>query len=68
MPGISIWFKFSAARNTAELAGGPMFWAERQGIGRIITTMQELTKRFGPRYRPAPLLERLVASGKSWYG
>ena len=47
--------------------GGPMFWAERQGLDGIVATMKGLTERFGPRYRPAPLLERLAASGKSWY-
>jgi 3-hydroxyacyl-CoA dehydrogenase len=46
--------------------GGPMFWAERQGFDRIIAMMKELAQRFGPRYRPAPLLERLAASGKGW--
>jgi 3-hydroxyacyl-CoA dehydrogenase len=48
--------------------GGPMYWAERQGLARIAATMKELAKRFGPRYQPAPLLERLAASGESWYG
>lgn len=46
--------------------GGPMFWAERQGLERIVATMAGLAERFGPRYRPAPLLERLAASGESW--
>jgi 3-hydroxyacyl-CoA dehydrogenase len=48
--------------------GGPMFWGERQGLARIVAAMKELAKRFGPRYQPAPLIERLVASGESWYG
>ena len=46
--------------------GGPMFWAERQGLDRIVAVMNDLAERFGPRYRPAPLLERLVASGEGW--
>jgi 3-hydroxyacyl-CoA dehydrogenase len=46
--------------------GGPMFWAERYGLERILATMQDLSARLGPRYRPAPLLERLAASGKGW--
>jgi 3-hydroxyacyl-CoA dehydrogenase len=46
--------------------GGPMFWAERYGFERIITTMKVLADRFGPRYRPAPLLERLAAAGRGW--
>jgi 3-hydroxyacyl-CoA dehydrogenase len=46
--------------------GGPMFWAERQGFAPIVETMRHLAGRFGPRYRPAPLLERLAASGEGW--
>jgi 3-hydroxyacyl-CoA dehydrogenase len=46
--------------------GGPMFWAERHGFERIVAIMRELAERFGPRYRPAPLLERLAASGQGW--
>ncbi len=45
--------------------GGPMYWAERQGFERIVATMRSL-ERFGPRYRPAPLLERLAAAGTGW--
>jgi len=46
--------------------GGPMYWAERQGFEPIVATLKGLAERFGPRYRPAPLLERLAASGKGW--
>jgi 3-hydroxyacyl-CoA dehydrogenase len=47
--------------------GGPMYWAEQQGLGSVVTMMQELAGRLGPRYRPAPLLLRLADSGKGWY-
>lgn len=46
--------------------GGPMFWAERHGLDRILSTMRDLAERFGPRYSPATLLESLAASGKGW--
>ncbi len=46
--------------------GGPMYWAERHGFDRILATMRELSGRFGPRYRPAPLLERLATSRRGW--
>jgi 3-hydroxyacyl-CoA dehydrogenase len=45
--------------------GGPMYWAERQGFERIIAVMRSL-ERFGPRYRPAPLLERQASAGTGW--
>ncbi len=50
-----------------EVTGGPMFWADQQGLGNILTDI----KRFGEEYggeiwNPAPLLERLVAEGKTF--
>jgi len=44
--------------------GGPMYWAEEAGLERVIATMRRLAPRRGARWRPAPLLERLVASGR----
>lgn len=46
--------------------GGPMFWAERVGFARILATMRRLAPMRGQRWRPAPLLEALAASGKGW--
>ena len=46
--------------------GGPMFWAERHGLDRIVALMKDLAQRLSPRYRTAPLLKRLAASGKGW--
>jgi 3-hydroxyacyl-CoA dehydrogenase len=46
--------------------GGPMFWAEEQGLARVVHTMQRLAPTHGARWRPAALLERLVASGEGF--
>jgi 3-hydroxyacyl-CoA dehydrogenase len=46
--------------------GGPMHWGEQQGLERIVAMMEELAQRFGPRYRPAPLLVRLAAERSGW--
>jgi 3-hydroxyacyl-CoA dehydrogenase len=43
--------------------GGPMFWAEQTGLERVLETMRRLAPTHGARWRPAPLLERLVAAG-----
>ncbi|MFJ4345371.1 3-hydroxyacyl-CoA dehydrogenase NAD-binding domain-containing protein [Pseudomonas sp. NPDC089401] len=46
--------------------GGPMFYAERLGLGRVLERIQAFQARFGAWWTPAPLLERLVASGKTF--
>ncbi|HEX4649037.1 MAG TPA: 3-hydroxyacyl-CoA dehydrogenase NAD-binding domain-containing protein [Steroidobacteraceae bacterium] len=46
--------------------GGPMYWAELTGLERVVATMRSLAPRRGARWRPAPLLEHLVASGRGW--
>jgi 3-hydroxyacyl-CoA dehydrogenase len=46
--------------------GGPLFWAQETGFGKIIETMQKLAPTHGRRWQPAPLLERLAASGQGW--
>ncbi|HVN45168.1 MAG TPA: 3-hydroxyacyl-CoA dehydrogenase NAD-binding domain-containing protein [Steroidobacteraceae bacterium] len=43
--------------------GGPMFWAEQAGLGRVVETMQRLAPTHGARWRPAGLLERLASAG-----
>jgi len=44
--------------------GGPMSWADGQGLGSILDRLCTLQARFGEHWRPAPLIERLVADGK----
>jgi 3-hydroxyacyl-CoA dehydrogenase len=46
--------------------GGPMFWAQQAGLERVVATMGRLAPTHGARWRPAPLLERLAASGEGW--
>ena len=42
--------------------GGPMFWADHEGLSKIV----EKLKAFG--YEPAPLLVKLAAEGKTFTG
>jgi len=42
--------------------GGPMFWADSEGLPRIVAALE----RFG--MTPAPLLARLAATGKGFGG
>jgi len=48
--------------------GGPMFYAETVGLKTVLSRVHEYRARFGDYWEPAPLLERLVAEGKSFYG
>ena len=45
--------------------GGPMFYADQIGLDKVLARLQELDASAGPQWTPAPLLERLVAEGKT---
>jgi 3-hydroxyacyl-CoA dehydrogenase len=46
--------------------GGPMFWAETVvGLPKLVAKLKELEARYGEAFKPAPLLEKLAAEGKS---
>jgi 3-hydroxyacyl-CoA dehydrogenase len=47
--------------------GGPMFYAETIGLSTILARVNDYRSRFGDYWRPAPLLERLVAEGRGLY-
>ena len=47
--------------------GGPMFYAETVGLPLVLARVNEYRSRFGDYWRPAPLLERLVAEGRGLY-
>jgi len=46
--------------------GGPMFFADLTGVDKIYDTMKKLHDQHGDLLRPAPLLEELAKSGKSF--
>jgi 3-hydroxyacyl-CoA dehydrogenase len=43
--------------------GGPMFYADRVGLGRILDRITSFHRAFGVRWTPAPLLEHLARTG-----
>jgi 3-hydroxyacyl-CoA dehydrogenase len=47
--------------------GGPMFYAHTVGLPMVLARVREYRDRFGDYWKPAPLLEQLVSSGRSLY-
>ena len=47
--------------------GGPMAYADSLGLPHVLAKVNEYRARFGDHWQPAPLLERLAASGKGFY-
>jgi 3-hydroxyacyl-CoA dehydrogenase/enoyl-CoA hydratase/3-hydroxybutyryl-CoA epimerase len=48
--------------------GGLLFYADRLGIAATVASMEDLARRFGERFEPAPLLRRLADEGRGFYG
>ena len=46
--------------------GGPMWYADQLGLGRILTRVREFEEELGFWWKPAPLLERLVDEGRGF--
>jgi len=44
--------------------GGPLFYADQQGLPNVLATIRGFHDQHGELWQPAPLLERLVAQGK----
>jgi 3-hydroxyacyl-CoA dehydrogenase len=44
--------------------GGPMFYADLVGPDKVLAKMKEFEATMGEDFKPAPLLEKLVAEGK----
>ena len=47
--------------------GGPMFYADTVGLPTVLARVKDYRARFGDYWQPAPLLEKLVAEGRSFY-
>ncbi len=48
--------------------GGPMFYAETLGLGKVLQSIGKLQQMQGEYWKPAPLLMRRSAEGKSRFG
>lgn len=46
--------------------GGPMFYGEQIGLGKVLDRLQGYEATLGPEFKPSALLERLVADGKGF--
>ena len=46
--------------------GGPMFWADLQGLPVVLDKLRALQAAHGDAFAPSPLIERLVAQGKGF--
>jgi 3-hydroxyacyl-CoA dehydrogenase len=44
--------------------GGPMFYGDTIGLDKVLAKMKEFEATMGPEFKPAALLEKLVAEGK----
>ena len=46
--------------------GGPMFYGDLVGLPKVLAKMKEFEAKYGPQFKPAKLLEELVASGRKF--
>ncbi|CAN5155567.1 3-hydroxyacyl-CoA dehydrogenase NAD-binding domain-containing protein [soil metagenome] len=47
-------------------SGGPMFWADLQGLPTVLEKLKTLQAAHGEDFTPSPLIERLAAEGKGF--
>jgi len=48
--------------------GGPMYYADTIGVGKVYVAVRDFHRQHGALWTPAPLLQRLAESGKSFTG
>ncbi|MDP8918269.1 MAG: 3-hydroxyacyl-CoA dehydrogenase NAD-binding domain-containing protein [Pseudomonadota bacterium] len=46
--------------------GGPMFYGEQVGLGKVLERLRDYEAKLGPEFKPSGLLERLAADGKGF--
>ncbi|MGF9758525.1 3-hydroxyacyl-CoA dehydrogenase NAD-binding domain-containing protein [Microvirga sp. 0TCS3.31] len=46
--------------------GGPMFYGEQVGLGKVLDRLRAYEAKFGADFKPAALLERLASEGKGF--
>jgi 3-hydroxyacyl-CoA dehydrogenase len=47
--------------------GGVFRYADKWGISNVYKKLVELEAQYGPRFKPAKLLQEMAESGKSFY-
>jgi 3-hydroxyacyl-CoA dehydrogenase len=47
--------------------GGPLFYADTVGLPVVLERVRSYAAQYGNHWRPAPLIERLVAEGRGFY-
>jgi len=45
-----------------------MFWAEQQGLDKVLDQFKGYAERYPAIWQPAPLLVEKAAAGKGWAG
>jgi 3-hydroxyacyl-CoA dehydrogenase len=48
--------------------GGPLFYADTLGLPALLSRIREYRRRFDDHWTPAPLVEKLAAEGRGFYG
>ena len=48
--------------------GGPMFWAEQQGLDKVYAKIKDYEAQYGARWAPANLLKERAEGGEGWRG
>ena len=48
--------------------GGPMFYADTVGLDKVLASVRRFHEKHGEFWKPAPLLEKLAAEGKTFNG
>jgi 3-hydroxyacyl-CoA dehydrogenase/enoyl-CoA hydratase/3-hydroxybutyryl-CoA epimerase len=43
--------------------GGPFFWVDQVGAGKVVADLERLAERFGQRFEPASILRERAADG-----
>ena len=46
--------------------GGPMFYGDTIGLDKVLAAMKASRRQMGDAFKPAALLEKLVAEGKGF--
>jgi 3-hydroxyacyl-CoA dehydrogenase len=57
---------YTAGYGFPKYRGGPMFWAEQQGLDKVLAKILKYEARYGRRWAPAQALAERAKAGNSW--